>query len=102
MAMYCQSLKLSRYVVHPFSSFDFTKDDWAAYIVIPLSDFTDLNKQIARRTCLKTTDRKILLQMQQQWQFKVTAGDMATVESVFYLVKNRKNSIPFAYCFRCA
>lgn len=76
--------------VNVFSQFDFTKDDWVAYIVIPPSDFADLNSQIPHRTCLKTTDRNLLQKMKREWRFKMTQGDVATVESVFYLLKNGK------------
>jgi hypothetical protein len=76
--------------VSVFSKFDFTKDDWVAYIVIPSSDYVDLNSQIPHRTCLKTTDRNLLQKMKHEWRFKITQGDVATVESVFYLLKNGK------------
>jgi hypothetical protein len=73
-----------------FSKFDFTKDNWIAYTVINTQDFEDLNPLLPKRTCLKTTDRAVLLQMQKSWKFKITQGDMATVQSGFYLVKNGK------------
>ena len=76
--------------VNVFSKFDFTKDEWIAYIVIPSSDFVNLNAQIPRRTCLKTTDRNLLQKMKREWRFKITQGDVATVESTFYLLKNGK------------
>lgn len=73
-----------------FSQFDFTKDDWAAYVVITPSDFADLNAQIPHRTCLKTTNRNLLQKMKREWRYKITQGDVTTVESVFYLLKNGK------------
>lgn len=74
--------------INPFSRLDFTKDDWTAYIKISAEDFIDLNSQIPMRTCLKTTNRTLLMQMQKSWQFKITQGDAATVVSNFYLLKN--------------
>jgi hypothetical protein len=73
-----------------FSRFDFAKDDWVAYIVIPSSDFVDLNSLIPHRTCLKTIDRNLLQKMKREWRFKITHGDIATVESVFYLLKTER------------
>lgn len=71
-----------------FSKFDFTKDSWKAYIVLAHDDFDDLNPNIKRKSCLKTTDRNLLISMQKSWKFKITAGDAGTVSSDFYLFRN--------------
>ena len=71
-----------------FSKFDFTKDNWKAYLVISHDDLKDLNPAIPKFTCLKTSNRKLLLQMQKSWKFKITNGDAGTVASDFYLYKN--------------
>ena len=60
-----------------FSKFDFTKDNWKAYLVISHDDLKDLNPAISKFTCLKTSNRKLLLQMQKSWKFKITNGDGA-------------------------
>nr|WP_294940648.1 hypothetical protein [uncultured Mucilaginibacter sp.] len=76
--------------LNPFAGFDFTKDDWQAYIVISPSDLSDLHPSIPHHACLKTVDREVLIRMQKEWNFKATGGDMATVQSIFYLVKDDK------------
>lgn len=73
-----------------FSKFDFTKDKWKAYLIISSDDFSNLNPLIKKRTCLKTTDRHLLEEMKKSWRFKVTEGDIATVESELFLFKNNK------------
>lgn len=73
-----------------FSNFDFTKDDWKAYLLISSDDFADLHPLIKKRSCLKTTDRRLLDQMKKTWKFKITEGDIATVGSELVLFKNGK------------
>lgn len=73
-----------------FSKFDFSKDKWKAYIIIGHDDFEDLNANITKRSCLKTTDRFLLEEMKKSWKFKITDGDAGTIGSDFYLFKNGK------------
>lgn len=72
-----------------FSKCDFSKGNWSAYLVVAPEDFDDLHPFIPKRVCLKTNDRSVLQQMQKSWIFKGNKdGDMATVNSTFYLVNN--------------
>lgn len=73
-----------------FSKFDFSKDKWKAYIIIGHDDFEDLNAGITKGSCLKTTNRDVLEEMKRTWKFKITDGDVGTVESDFYLFQNGK------------
>ncbi len=79
-----------RKVLSIFSKFDFSKDNWKVYIKIDPSDFNDLHPLIPKTMCITTDDRKILQQMKETWQFKIIDGDIATVTSTFYLLKNNK------------
>jgi hypothetical protein len=73
-----------------FSRFDFSKDNWKAYINLSTDDFSDLHPAIKKRSCLKTISRRLLEQMQKSWRFKITDGDAGSVSSDFYLFKNGK------------
>jgi hypothetical protein len=73
-----------------FQKFDFSRDNWKAYLAIGFDDLNDLPPAIPKYTCLKTSNRKLLRQMQKSWKFKITNGDAGTVASGFYLYKNGK------------
>jgi hypothetical protein len=73
--------------ISPFLNYDFSQGSWSAYLVIVPEDFHDLHPLISKRVCLKTDDISLLKQMQKSWSFKYNEnGDMATVNSTFYLV----------------
>ena len=75
--------------INLFANCDFSKGNWSAYLVIAPEDFDDLDPLISKRVCLKTDNIALLKQMQKNWIFKYNKdGDMATVNSVFYLVHN--------------
>lgn len=84
-----QSVKAGT-TVKVLSDFDFDKGNWAAYLFIKNENWQGLPPSIIKRNCLKTTDRLLLKHMQNNWVFKVSDGDMATVSSSFYLVHNGK------------
>ncbi|RKR81159.1 hypothetical protein BDD43_1303 [Mucilaginibacter gracilis] len=74
-----------------FKGFDFTKDNWAAYVAIAPDDFATLNPQLPKIWALKTTNRHVLQQMQRTWLFTANGeADVATVTSTFYLLRNHK------------
>ncbi|MDT3402699.1 hypothetical protein [Mucilaginibacter terrae] len=73
-----------------FSNIDFKKGNWAAYLVLKNEDWQGLHPSILKRTCLKTTDKHVLNYMQNNWQFKVSDADIATVSSSFYLLHDGK------------
>lgn len=74
--------------VRPLSSFDFSKDVWKSVVVVALSDVADLPPSLKSARCVFTEDPNILKKMQENWKFIYAGGDMATVESKFYLYKN--------------
>lgn len=76
--------------VSVFANCDFSKDNWKAYLVLSSDDLNDLHPLIKKQTCLMTTDPNVLNEMKKSWRFRVTGGDVATVESAFYLFKNNK------------
>lgn len=77
--------------INPLASLDLSKGKWKAYLVLSKDDYNDLNSSLTRRTnVLKTSNIEVLKMMQKKWLFKYTSGDMATVESNFYLFNGEK------------
>lgn len=76
--------------VSPLKAFDFSSGDWTIYVEIARDDYHALPPGVTRARCLKTTDRKLMQRMAQTWTFTYTDGDMATVESGIYVVKDGK------------
>lgn len=77
-------------IINHLKSFDFNTGNWVAYLVISRSDFESLPATIRKARCLKIKDIKVLKQMQSDWNFVYTGGDMATVESEIYFFNNGK------------
>src|SRR5574344_219617 len=71
-------------IINPLKSFDFNTGNWAVYLTISRSDFESLPATIRKARCLRTKDMKTLKQMQSEWNFVYTGGDVATVESEIY------------------
>lgn len=72
----------------PFADFNFDEGKWEAIVVISYSDLKVLVKSIPRVTCLQTDNAEVLRHMKEKWRFYVTGGDLATVTSGFYLLKD--------------
>ncbi len=77
-------------IINPLKSFDFNTGNWAVYLTISRSDFESLPATIRKARCLRTKDMKTLKQMQSEWNFVYTGGDVATVESEIYFFNNDK------------
>jgi hypothetical protein len=77
-------------VVQPLAHLNFTSGTWAAYVVVSTSDFAQLPPELRKANCFRTTDVRLLQQMQREWQFVSTGGDMATVESTIYFFRDRQ------------
>jgi hypothetical protein len=76
--------------INPFKEFDFSKDTWKVYLFIASSDLKEINGVMPKGKCFKTTDIELLKQIQREWKFIVTDGDVATVESSIVVCKNGK------------
>lgn len=74
--------------IRPLNDFDFTKDDWKAYLYVSRDDFHDLHGSIKKVNCLKTSDKILLEKMKQTWTFIYRGGDLATVTSYINIYKN--------------
>lgn len=74
--------------IRPLDNFDFTKNEWKAYLYISRDDFHDLHSSIKKVNCLKTDDRFLLKKMKQTWTFIYQGGDLATVTSYINIYKN--------------
>jgi len=77
-------------VVKPFEAFNFDEGQWIAYLFISHSDQQDLSKEMPQGRKFKTTDRILLKEMQENWKFIYTDGDVATLESELILYHNGK------------
>ena len=75
-------------IVNPLSDFDFGNGKWTVYLEISPSDFRNLNPLVTKATCLKTSDIQLLREMKKNWNFRYSGGDVATVNSTIYFVKN--------------
>lgn len=67
---------------------NFESGEWAAYIVTASSDLAGLPDGVPRHNFLKLTDKGILKEMQRDWCFEITGGDVATVESYIAILQN--------------
>ena len=76
-------------VVKPFEKFDFDKGSWVAYLLLNNSEI-NLSSEMPKGKCFKTTDIKVLKQMQNEWIFSYSGGDVATIESSIILYNNGK------------
>jgi hypothetical protein len=72
----------------PFAEFNFDEGKWEAIVEISYDDLNVLDKSIPRVTCLQTNNVEVLQRMKEKWRFFVTGGDLATVTSGFYLIKD--------------
>lgn len=70
--------------------FDFESGEWAAYIVTANSDLSGLPEGVPKQTFLSLTDKAILKEMQREWCFDGSGGDMGTVESSVAVLQNGK------------
>lgn len=76
--------------ISPLKSFDFAQGEWAIYVELSRDDYSELPPGVIHARCLKTTDSKLMQHMAQTWNFTYTGGDMATVGSGIYVVKDGK------------
>ncbi len=75
--------------INPFEKFNFDSDDnWEVHLVFDLHDVNSLPKDLPRVNYLMTSDTSVLNSMKNNWNFKCSNGDMATVESKLLLKKN--------------
>lgn len=71
----------------PFQQIDFDNGEYKAFVVIAISDVMNLPVNIPRYRVLKTTDKKILNQLK-NCEFISSGGDVATVESRIYILRD--------------
>ncbi len=68
---------------------DFENGEWAAYMVTATSDLAGLPEGVSKQSFL-ITDKKTLKEMQREWCFIESGGDVATVESHIAILQNGK------------
>lgn len=75
-------------IVSPLQRLDFGKGKWVAYLVILPEDYGDLNPAFKKISCFKSEDVELFDRMKKNWEFTYTSGDVATVSSAIYFVKD--------------
>jgi hypothetical protein len=75
--------------IKPFEKFNFDKGSWVAYLFLN-NDNTNLSSEMPKGKCFKTTNINVLKQMQDEWKFLYSGGDVATIESSIILYNNGK------------
>lgn len=82
-------IKCSNNSINPFEKFNFDIDDnWEVHLVFDLHDVNSLPKGLSRVNYLMTSDTSVLNSMKNNWNFKCSNGDMATITSKLLLKKN--------------
>lgn len=75
-------------IINIFDEFDLNKGKWSVYLNLSLSDLKKLKGVLPERTCLKLTDVEVLRKMKDDWKMVYTGGDMATVESSIFIIRD--------------
>ena len=75
-------------IISPLKDFVFEKGDWTAYIIISNDDKSDFSEKMPQGKVFKTTDKKLLREMQNEWKFTFTGGDISTVTSYIAIYQN--------------
>lgn len=74
--------------INVFKDFDFDRGDFTAYLLI--REDSELSGEMPPGKVFKTTDTRLLRQMQEKLRFTYTGGDMATVTNELLLLKDGK------------
>jgi hypothetical protein len=77
-------------IVNPLQRLDFEKGKWAAYLVVNPADRGDLNPAFKKASCYRSDDVELFNRMKKKWDFTYTSGDVATVSSALYFVRDGK------------
>jgi hypothetical protein len=77
-------------IVKPLQGLDFGKGKWVAYLVIVPADYSDLNPMFKKVSCYRSEDAGLFNRMKNKWNFISTSGDVATVSSALYFVRDGK------------
>lgn len=77
-------------IVNPLQQLDFEKGKWAVYLVIASADRGDLNPAFKKASCYWSDDVELFNRMKNTWNFISTSGDVATVSSALYFVRDGK------------
>ena len=75
-------------VFNPLTNLNFRQGKWTAYLIISKDDYNDINPEIPKACCLKTTDKNVLQKIKKEWLFKYNEADLATVESSIRIYKD--------------
>ncbi len=77
-------------IVNPLQRMDFKSGNWVACLVIVPSDYRNLHPAFKKVTCFKSDDLELFERMKKKWNFVYTAGDVATVQSAIFFLKDGK------------
>lgn len=73
---------------NPFERYDFSTGNWTAYLIVDKSDFKALNAILDPYKVYKCGSVETFKQMQMDWMFRHSGGDMATVTSLIVIEKD--------------
>ena len=73
---------------NPLSAIDFSTGQNEAFLIISWDDLCDLPNGIPQRRVLICKENSVLQKMKDNFIFKISGGDMATIESELIVVKD--------------
>jgi len=74
--------------IKPLERFNFDQGEWTAFVSISSTDKIRFSNALPESRWLRTNDIKVLKQMQREWVFRFSGGDLATVESFILILNN--------------
>ena len=74
--------------VNPLKNLDFNEGEWVVYVNFDSYDLAGLPPSIPKVIGLKSTDKSLMKHIQNTWRFTYTGGDMATITSAIYFVRD--------------
>lgn len=78
--------------IRPLERLDFDNGEWTAFISISSTDRSRFSSALPDGRWLKSCDVDLLKQMQREWVFSYSGGDLGTVES-FIIIRNEDSVV---------
>ena len=75
-------------VITVLDSCNFNEGNWVVYLIVNKEDSDNIDVRIPKGKILKTEDVELLKSMKNNWLFKYTGGDLATVQSQIRFYKD--------------
>ncbi|WP_299119649.1 hypothetical protein [uncultured Tenacibaculum sp.] len=75
-------------IIKVLDNCNFEEGNWVVYLIINKDDSDNIDVRIPKGKILKTEDVELLKSMKNNWLFKYTGGDLATVQSQIRFYKD--------------